>query len=89
MNTPMLDGISKLANISGIAQRLANNPRAGSMVLGGLAGGAVGVVDGDVGIPKGVLLGTAAGYAANKWLEMDPKKMWSALSNLTAKATPV
>ena len=82
MDTPLLDYISKTADFQGIVRGLAENPRRGSMVLGGLTGGALGLVDKDVGVTKGLILGTGAGWAANKWFKMDPEKFWTAIGKL-------
>jgi hypothetical protein len=84
MKTPLLDGIRKQASFGSTISKglsyLMKNPRAGSMALGGLAGGGIGLLSG--GDLKSALvgagLGTAGGYGAQRFLGLDPRLFWQA-----------
>lgn len=84
MKTPLLDGIRKQASFGSTIGKglsyLAKNPRAGSMALGGLAGGGIGLLSG--GDLKSTLLGgglgTLGGYGAQRFLNFDPNAFWQA-----------
>jgi hypothetical protein len=85
MKTPILNGIRKQATFGSTIGRglsyLTKNPRAGSMALGGLAGGGIGLLSG--GDLKSTLLGgglgAAGGYGAQKYLGFNPAKFWEAV----------